>query len=375
MRYRGIFYILSLIGCSLTILCCSMNVFATEEKNDETVVDESDDKKYLDVTPYYDPNRNDWLLNGEEVGGHKRRSTLTWEYNSLSEFANLLTSQYNDTRSNCSYGKAVYECSGILMRGLYFQGGDYYVPWSVSPKAQQRGNVLSFTYLRKDVGFQRFPFRYTVGFIPYPLEKIRQNGSKRIPLKPLCYFPTDGYTDYRDEFGCGKTKEVVLRDRFYVANTRYSRRCQDIGVRTFDRWVFHYGNSHKNLFYQEQCGLDLRNDKYASGNTMIGIQATRYIQNVTNTFRHPEIVTSGWPTEEEGLDVKKVPFMAFFYIDNSGVQSLQVARKMQKDYFDKTGLFVPVVRVRLPLSSVDSASFYVTRNIQSPEIPLDGIGN
>ncbi|ELY8689090.1 hypothetical protein HRD83_13190 [Enterococcus faecalis] len=325
------------------------------------------------ASPYIDDNKEQWLIEGEEdTVPSPRARKHNWEYKSFKEFENMLLNQYNNIGMNCDFDKPTYACSGILMRGLFKPGGNYYVPWSVSPKAKERGNVLSFTYLRKDLGFERFPFTYTAGFITYPTAQVPK---KHKALRPLCYFPYDGYTDYRDEYGCGKTKEIVLKDRYDVVNTKYSRRCQDIGVRSFGRWVTHYNKSHRRLFYQEQCGFDLRNEKYATTNTQIGIQATNYIQNKTDTFRHSEIITSGWPSEEEGLIIDKVPFMAFFYIQGTGSESISGAQRMQKDYYDRTGVFVPVVQVKLPGSKNDNASFSVIRNIQHSEIPTETISD
>ena len=61
--------------------------------------------------------------------------------------------------------------------------------------------------------------------------------------------------------------------------------------------------------------------------------------------------------------------MAFFYIQGTGNESINGAQRMQKDYYDKTGLFVPVVQVKLPNSKNDSAGFSVASNMQHPEIP------
>lgn len=360
--FKRIFFI-CFIGISL--IAVSNKVISVESED----VLANDNITPYPASPYIDDSRDQWLLEGEEDATVVPRSRKhNWEYGSLKNFENELRNKYNTEKMDCGFGKATYECSGLLMRGLFKPGGDYYVPWSVSPKAKQRGNVLSFTYLRKDVGFERFPFTYTAGFITYPTAQVPK---KHQSLRPLCYFPYDGYTDYRDEYGCGQTKEVVLKDRYNAVNTRYSRRCQDIGVRSLEKWIMHYNKSHKKLFYQEQCGFDLRNEKYAASNTQIGIQATNYIQNITYTFRHPEIITSGWPSEEEGLVINKIPFMAFFYIQGTGNESINGAQRMQKDYYDKTGLFVPVVQVKLPNSKNDSASFSVASNMQHPEIPKD----
>lgn len=372
MKRNGRYLKILILFFVLVINLSTMNsvVHAIDENELEDGVEIQGPTAPYPASPYIDENRDAWTTEDETDSFGPRSKKKNWEYDSLQQFERQLIKQYNSTSRDCGYGRAAYQCSGLLMRGLYKPGGDYYVPWSVSPKAKARGNVLSFTYLRRDVGFHRFPFTYTAGFIAYPKMVLAEKRKNQIDLQPLCYFPADGYTDYRDEYGCGKTTQVVIKDRQFEVNTDYSQRCQDIGVTSFERWRNHYQKSHRNLFYQEQCGFDLRNEKYASGNTNIGLRATNYIQNVNHTFRHPEIITTGWPTEEEGLVVKKVPFMAFFYIENTGNESLSAAQRMQKDYYDRTGVFVPVVQVKLPRYQKDSARINVTQEMQNPEVPM-----
>lgn len=371
LKYLLIF---GMMGMSLL----SFSSFTVSAEINEDGLELAKDLTPYKASPYNNEEKGQWL---KEPGSEEKSKDpyAGRSYRTIAELESQLNRQYQDTRRECAYNQAAYECSGLLMRGLYTPGGTYYVPWSVSPKAKQRGNVLSFTYLRKDLGFKRFPFTYTAGFIAYPTSRMPQKPNKQISLRALCQFPIDGYTDYRDEYGCGKTNKVVLKDPKGIekVNTDFSERCHLIDVKTFYKWKRHYNKSHSKLFYQEQCGFDLRNKRYAAHNSFISMRATRYFQNVTGTFRHSEIITSGWPAEDQGLDVKKVPFMSFFFIEtedaNKTKESLGAAQRMQKDYYDKTGFFVPVSAIKLPNDSYDEAQIKVKKEHQHPDLIAKGI--
>ncbi|MFQ6287580.1 N-acyl homoserine lactonase [Yersinia enterocolitica] len=250
-----------------------------------------------------------------------------------SRTANDLTKQYHNSSSNCgSANKPAFLCSGIMLRGTV--PSNLYHSWDPSPASVTSGGV-SFSYLRKDAKFNRLAYGYKNGFIIYPHNNTPTNLLK---IEVLCSFPLDGDTINRSAKGCG-------------ANTAYpasSKACQSMGIRTAGAWSNHY-KSVSNNPRQHQCAFDVRSS--VSGNAdyfSASIKARAYI--ASESFKEQnEIRLATW---SQGI-ASKLPIQAFFYVNNG----LSNAQFDQRDYYNQTGLFIPIIKLTLPTNSSADAKF------------------
>lgn len=94
-----------------------------------------------------------------------------------------------------------------MIRGLGESvGKEQMYAWS-KKDSNKEANAFSVTYLRADTPILRFAKGYLSGFIYYP---HKQTPTKKNTYKVFCFFPLDGWTDYRKgKHGCGKSKKQI----------------------------------------------------------------------------------------------------------------------------------------------------------------------
>ncbi|MHC8412795.1 hypothetical protein ACYZTR_22500 [Pseudomonas sp. Hz4] len=224
--------------------------------------------------------------------------------------------RYESTPAFCG-ANAAYYCSGVVIRAT--ENGNY-DPWNPSPSAIALGAV-SFSFMRKDANVKSL--YHNSGFIFLnPDEAIPQ---KKI-MEYLCIYAWDGATliPGRLDKGCGfKPMRVVARDL---------STCASKNVRTPAQW---YAFTKTIPNEQYQCSLSTADP--AQFLTSITVRANRPA-NIKEFWN--ELMINLWP-QNEG---QKLPIEAFFY--NAQVStSLAEAKTYQTKYKNKTGLWVPVVRL------------------------------
>lgn len=156
--------------------------------------------------------------------------------------AEALNRRYTDTRNDCN-GKSAYFCNGVFMRTT--GANTRYHAWDPSPTSITIGGV-SFSYLRKDLGIQRFIANQTQGFIFKNNAASAQDGQRDVRV--LCSYPSDASIDGRTtEKGCGPHS-------VYPSN---SGPCatQTPVVDTIDRWKTHYYALGSALRNPHQCSF------------------------------------------------------------------------------------------------------------------------
>lgn len=152
-----------------------------------------------------------------------------------SNIAKRLEDRFYDKSSKCldlsdNSWKPAFYCSGIIIRGVRAgdKPGDKQFAWSENPG--KSASAFSFSFLRVDQLFSRFPYDYEAGFIFHP--HLKTPKAKKI-FKVLCAFPIDGATNLRYGIdGCGHTDEFPVT----------SRSCDSQDITTFEKWlsVFKY---------------------------------------------------------------------------------------------------------------------------------------
>jgi hypothetical protein len=276
---------------------------------------------------------------------------------------------YYDTGKDCGGNTApAFLCSGIIIRETArpVAGQSYYF-WQPSPSSLHEGAV-SFSYIRHDARFDKFKSNGSHGYTLYPLlGKYRYSGSDRkIKLDVLCSFPLDGWTDYRQNEGCGP-------DTTYL---KQSSPCQGQGITTAQQWLTQYksgdgGLNQSNGLYQ--CGFDVsEGSKY--GNTAQAFYATIQARDMFNDVsfqEQDELRLTVWTTD---VDPSVLPIQSLFYIvansNDDGGQGLKDAQEDQSDYYKVTnGGFIPIIRITLPQSSSSDFDFHFIASDQFVPIP------
>ncbi|MDC9583108.1 N-acyl homoserine lactonase [Xenorhabdus sp. PR6a] len=243
--------------------------------------------------------------------------------------AEKLTQRYLDNQTDCGDdGLPIFLCSGILIRGTV--ASDAYHSWNPSPTSERRGSV-SFSYLRSDIKVVQLEVDHHNGYIFSPYLEILNNPEKINP-EILCYFPIDGGTDARNNKGCGS----------YSGYPDLGS-CQQQNITTAQQWVDNYVNiNHRDR--NAQCGFDVTGEGSADI-FMQGIKVSSLIDLPLNN----ELVLGIW---EQNIP-NKLPIEAFFYQNNG----LQDAQYDQRDFYQSTGIIIPIVKMAFPLSPGEKITF------------------
>ncbi|AUX73442.1 hypothetical protein [Erwinia pyrifoliae] len=247
--------------------------------------------------------------------------------------AHDITENYYNHSKNCgSENKPAFLCSGVLLRATAIS--DKYHSWDPSPQSLKSGGV-SFSYLREDAKFTRLAYGYKNGMIFYPHNKAP---SDKYQIEVLCAFPVDADTVNRKNKGCG----------FHASYPGSSKSCRTMGIRTAHDWYQHY-KSIDHPARQHQCGFDTQESASKNGDYFLqSLKARRLMGNEFLTIQN-ELRLARWPSGAPG----KLPLQAFFYIDGG----LKNAQHDQRDFYQQTGMIVPIIRLTLPRSLSSDATF------------------
>lgn len=279
------------------------------------------------------------------------------------QIADYMNVDYNNVVENCgSASRPAFLCSGVLFRAT--NPDTSYNSWDPSPASVSSGGV-SFSFLRKDSKFSKLAYGYLNGFVLYPYSYAPDDKNTNIDI--LCAFPVDGGTDTRSEQGCGARKEYPTQ----------SRPCQEQGITTGEGWAAHFlsvSNSgvqgrfdNRNV---HQCGFTTRENSTYNG-TAAFYQMIKGMAKIPDlSFKEQnELRLATWDTSATGYP-NNFPIEAFFYIYKQNVlytpieKGLIGAQHDQSSYYEKTGIWVPVIRMSLPVTITEDASFSYSENDQ-----------
>lgn len=246
-----------------------------------------------------------------------------------------LTSRYSDVSENCgAASKPAFLCTGLLIRGTSYNPGRH--SWDNSPANHTSGGV-SFSFLRTDSKYAKLAYGYVNGYVFLPYDHA---GGKLHP-EILCSFPIDAATSARGDKGCGASSGVAG-----------SGVCQSQGIYTAQQWYTHYRSTTGNQ-RTHQCGFDVKdvlNEQATTAfNTSIAAMA---LLGAESFATQNEVRIAVWPDGSGST----VPLEAFFYIDGSSSGRID-AQNDQRDLFTTHQLAIPVISVRLPSSTSQSATF------------------
>ncbi|WP_148051251.1 hypothetical protein [Pseudomonas brassicacearum] len=271
------------------------------------------------------------------------------------ETARNLTAAYHNTAADCGTPTTpAFLCSGVILR--ITKTSDNYDPWDHSDFSRKTGAV-SFSYLRADAKFVRTPWYGGNGLIFYPYLNAP---SDKIRPEIICYFPLDGDTFYRDAAGQYGCRDSIVPPRVFPDSTP----CREQNINTAEQWVAHYqkGNQYKTA---HSCAFTITDSLYAEAVQAFN-QAIRVRSLIPNEAfaDHNELRIKAWPEYQPGI----LPIQAFFYID-TGLGNAQID---QQKYYERTrGIVVPIIRLTLPTTAMEDATFVydVADQAVLPELP------
>lgn len=231
--------------------------------------------------------------------------------------AQQLNARYANVSETCA-GKSAYFCNGVLIRVTKATTG--YHAWDPSRTSIAR-NGVAFSYLRQDLQMARLYRGEVTGFVFKSLDMAAKADSYPTPVR--CSFPFDGATDRR-YMSCGRHD--------YFAGEGNS--CMEMGINTLAKWKVHY-HAHDSRQYH-QCSLGPEPEQFS-----IFLKARDNFDHAADLNFPNEIVLAAWPV---GIP-KQLPLEAFFYV--ASPTGLAGAQYIQKDYFQQTGRYLPVIRLTI----------------------------
>lgn len=250
-----------------------------------------------------------------------------------------LRARYADTRMNCGTPTT----PGLLCNGVIFRAtvpSPDYSFWEPSPKSKASGGT-SFSYLRADAKFKRLVRDENNGYIVFP---PLATPADRERANVLCAFPEDGFTDTRSEQGCGPSRK----------EPGVSRLCHEQGIYTGKQWMEkHRKDKGSNI---KQCAFNVRDaaDEKATKSFEAFIDAMGL--DVLDSFKQQnELRLATWSAS----DPATLPIEALFYLPGG----LTDAQSDQRDYYERTGRFLPIIAMTLPQDRNKEATFnYLPRD-------------
>ncbi|WP_429234467.1 hypothetical protein [Aeromonas salmonicida] len=276
------------------------------------------------------------------------------------ETAKNMTTNYNNVVENCgSATRPAFLCSGIMFRAT--NPDTMYNSWDPSPASVQSGGV-SFSYLRRDSKFNKLAYGFTNGLVLYPYSFAPED--KNTDLDVLCAFPIDANTLERSDAGCGRNI-ISIEDN--------SIPCQEQGIEKAEDWANHYNGGYGDK-HDEQCGFAT-----SEASRFDGVSA--FYQSIVAMQKIPEesineqneLRLKTWDTTAENYPAN-FPIEAFFYIYKQVdlkepiEKGLIGAQHDQESFFNKTGIWVPIIRISLPENYSKEAKFeYVGQDQSIPE--------
>lgn len=251
-----------------------------------------------------------------------------------------LEDAYSNTATKCGVNSPAFNCSGILLRGTDHSSS--YFSWNPSPASVTSGGV-SFSYLRTDSKYSNLAYSYSNGFIIYPDDN---KPNDKITLDVLCSFPIDAATNNRSDAGCGGYNDQSV-----------GIQCQLQGITTADEWYDHYVKYDSS--HTKQCGFGLTSDYDNIADAFYQTIKSMSLISTESFNDQNELRIATWSQDIP----KELPIQAFFYTNSAGKADAQAD---QQDFYNQTGgMFVPIIKLVLPTTTEEEATFTYNADAQS----------
>jgi hypothetical protein len=243
-----------------------------------------------------------------------------------------LNAKWNQTSRNCFNSETApsFLCSGVVIRGT--TNGPGFNIWDPSPANVKKGFV-AFSYMRQD---SRFPALYSHannGYIVTPVSEL----AGQLKFQYLCFFPIDGATEWRSDYGCGP----------HSLHGNRSASCASQAITTSTKFLTHY-LAGATVREQKQCSFDVR-DTSPDQTAVLFREALLAMPKIPKNGVNDEneLVVRVWAKQAAA----NMPIKAFFYTSGSTPGWTQ-ARQNQSAYYSQSGgKVVPVVMLTINKST------------------------
>ncbi|MGY2442756.1 hypothetical protein [Pseudomonas sp. SDO52101_S400] len=243
--------------------------------------------------------RLDLSLAPNGVFGFNKEEQLYTGY----EVAARLNARAVDKTENCKGNTASYHCAGVMIRATSVSTG--YHSWNPSDQSI-KGNGVSFTFVTHGAKITQ-AYR-PQGFIVR--ESFAPSGK---PLTVRCIYPFDAAT--------GNSPDICRT---------HGDTCDALDVTTSDLWTARYASTPT-----RSCAFNTDAQNFQLATTVRPF--------AVDPFGWNELVIEPWTEEHpERLPMEAIAIFSPSY--NAG-DGLAGARFIQRDYFQVTGRFLPIVRV------------------------------
>lgn len=271
---------------------------------------QKDQRDYFNATGDWLPIlRMDLTQAPDAVFGFNQQDQLYIGY----QVASRLNARYADTAMACPGDTPAYNCNGVLIRTT--DASSAFRAWNPSDGSISRDGV-SFSYMRADVYVPRLAWAKNQGLIMKELA-----APTAYPLTLRCAYPYDGATFYRSN-SCNE----------HSAAPQVSTPCAEQGITTEHEWL-PYFNALASKF--TSCSFTGETIPFA-----VSLKARALLDDAVQRGQHNELIIAKWP-QNIG---EQLPLEAFFYVAEEARPN---AVFFQRDYFQHTGWYLPVVVVDL----------------------------
>ena len=197
----------------------------------------------------------------------------------------------------------------------------------------------------------RLAYDYVKGFIFYPALSTPPD---KTFIQTLCVFPIDGTSDNRANRGCG----------IYNDQSPISVPCNEQNIHTAEQWLKHFNDYPEGKY---RCSFDISNASPTPSAPAFeeGLKAGQLVFKDHYTEVAPnDVKMFTWKTNIP----QHLPIEAFFYTDNTGIESVQ---SDQKIFFNLTGIALPIIKIILPATLDQEANFEYFESDQAIEFPIE----
>lgn len=221
------------------------------------------------------------------------------------EVASRLNARSVDTAPQCHGNTASFYCNGVLIRATDVSTAFH--SWNPSP-GSVKGNGVSFTFIRADALITSV--YKPQGFIVR--ESFAPTGK---PLTVRCLYPFDAAT--------GGSADICRT---------HGGQCDELGITTREGWVQRYAT-----IPMKSCAFNATPEQFQL--------ATTVRADANAPLGWNELIMAAWTEDNpEKLPLEAITINAPSHVAGDGLAG---ARFIQRDYFQVTGRFVPIVRVHL----------------------------
>ncbi|HEK1766688.1 TPA: hypothetical protein SMR47_000575 [Pseudomonas putida] len=234
------------------------------------------------------------------------------------ETAQLLNNRYRASATRCAIDKPAWQCTGVLLRTRADGATGHF--WEHDPAATARGSER-LLFLRADLGSDTLPSNH--GAIVDDLFSAVSQGK---PYEALCSHPLPtADSPARPDHGCAPSTDGPAARADHGS-------CAALGVNDAQGWLAHFGQQGEQP--AAQCAFNA--DDMAQFRTTL--QAHTLLGKPGENA--VELLVRNWDAQAPA----RLAIQALVY-DSRSQGGLRAAQQDQRDWFDATGQWLPVLRI------------------------------